>query len=162
MRMGAHSRETTITRDEEGRWFHDGVPIDQPAIEAAFDRWIDRAPDGRFCLRNSVNWAYVTIIGAPITVRRVSFEAGGEVLLSLSDGRTEALVPRTLRQSTSGEIYCDVREGTMSARFSRQASFALGERFEEDSAGFYLAIGSARVRPPMVSDPVQLASTRSG
>ena len=59
------SRETTIRRDVHGRWFHDGAPIEQANVERAFDTWVDRAPDGRYCLKNDIHWVYVAIEGAP-------------------------------------------------------------------------------------------------
>jgi hypothetical protein len=157
------SRETTITRDREGRWFHDGEPIAQQAIERAFDRWIDRAPDGRYILKNSVNWAYVRVDGAPIFVRSVSLE-GEAVFLRLSDDRRERLVSSTLRQGLlDGALYCDVRAGTMSARFDRSAGFLLVDRVGgEDEAGPFLALDGRRVRPPVLEDPLTPSGAGAG
>jgi hypothetical protein len=150
------SRQTAISRDAEGRWFEGGSPIDQPAIERAFDRWIDLAEDGRFCLRNSVNWAYVEIEGAPIFVRRAFLDHEG-ALLVLSDETNERLEPRTLRQGPEGALYCDVRGGRLAARFDRSAVFALAEALGEDEAGVYVELGGVRVRPPSVDDPLNSA-----
>lgn len=149
--MSELSRETRIRRDRYGRWFDGDDPVDQPAIERAFDRWIDVAEDGRYCLRNSVNWAYVSIEGPPIFVRQAVRSSAGLELV-LSDGRLERLDPSTLALDEGGAIYCRVREGKLSARFEHGAALSLGEQVEQDEAGPYLAIGEARYRFGLASD----------
>lgn len=153
------SRETTIRRDAQGRWFHDGDPVENPAVARAFDRWIDRADDGRWCLKNSANWAYVEIEGAPIFVRDLRLE-GGAALLELSDERSEPLEPSTLRRDRAGVLYCTVRGGRLPAQFTRRAMWALEPVVAEDEAGVYLALSGAKVRPPEVAEP--LAGTSAG
>ena len=99
------SRETTIVRDAEGHWFHDGMPLDQPNLERAFDRWVDRAEDGRYSLKNDINWAYITLHGAPFFVRALRIEPDERVILSLSSDREEPLRPGTLRIDRAGALY---------------------------------------------------------
>lgn len=135
------SRETTIRRDAEGRWWHDGEPVVNEGVARAFDRWVDVAEDGRFCLRNEVNWAYVEIEGPPVFVRRV--RARGEALeLELSDGRTEALAEASLVADGEGQLACRVREGRLDAGFSRRAMLDVVDWLEEDGPGWRLRVGS--------------------
>lgn len=153
------SRETRIRRDARGRWFDGHEPIDHPGIARAFDRWVDRADDGRFILKNSVNWAYVEIEGAPLFVRQVVL--GGErVQLVLSDGQAEPLDPRTLRQGPDGVLYASVRGGSMAAAFDRDAAMAMAEALGEDEAGVFMAVGEERARVRVVSDPLAEALAR--
>jgi hypothetical protein len=163
--LQGRSRETTIRRDAQGRWFHDGDPLEHPNLVRSFDRWIERAQDGRYCLKNDINWAYVTIEGPPMFVRAVRFDAhadgrdgGGAdadgVRLVLSNDREEGLVPDTLRQGEDGALYCDVAGGTMVARFDRHAQAQLARVLGEDAGGVYLGLAGARVRPPVVRDPL--------
>ncbi len=140
------SRETKIRRDRHGRWFDGEAPVTNPAVASAFDRWIDRAPDGRYCLKNSVNWAYVEIEGAPIFVRAVRILAD-RIELSLSDGRTETLDPSTLSTDLEGRLTCRVRAGTMPAELSRAAMIQLEPIVEEDEDGVFLRIDGEAVRP---------------
>lgn len=138
------SRETRIRRDRHGVWFDGEEPIDQAAIARAFDAWIDVADDGRLCLRNSVNWAYVSVEGAPVFVRQARRD-GDVILLQLSDGRTEALDPMTLAIDPEGALHCRVRAGALWARFDHAAAIALAEHIEEGEAGPQLVLGrSAR------------------
>lgn len=139
------SRETTIRRDAAGQWFHDGEPVVNEQVARAFDRWIDRADDGRYILRNDVNWAYVEIEGAPFFVRSVDPGAVG-VTLFLSDQRTEALDPTTVRAADDGRIFCRVRGGAFEAEFTRKATLQLEPLVEEDDEGVYLNVNGVKAR----------------
>ena len=156
--LKGRTRESTIRRDALGRWFHDGEPIEHPLITRAFDRWVSRADDGRYCLKNEVDWAYVAIEGPPLFVRSLRVEALGRIYLRLSDEQEQELDPSTLRQDQDGALYCDARRGTMAARFDRHAMARLQELIEEDEKGVYLKLGENRVRPPLVADPLRPGS----
>ena len=147
------SRETTIRRDAEGRWYQDGIPLEHPNLVRAFDRWIERAEDGRYCLKNDINWAYVTIEGAPLFVRSIAIEPEG-MRLRLSDEREELLDVETLRLGPDGALYCDARGGTMPARFDRHAMFQLEPVLGEDDGGLYIEVAGRRAHPPVALDPL--------
>lgn len=151
------SRETTIHRDADGKWFHDGEPVENEKLARAFDSWVERAPDGRYCLKNAINWAYVTIDGAPFFVRSVHV-VGDVARLTLSNQKQIELDPSSLREGPEGALYCDV-EGGMTARFDKHAASQLADLLEEDEQGTYVRAGTKRVRPPRVSDPVRHPST---
>jgi uncharacterized protein len=152
--MAGLTRETTIRRDAQGRWFHDGQPLEHPGLTRAFDGWIELAEDGRFCLKNDINWAYVAIEGPPLFVRSVDL-GGSTVMLRLSDGRVEPLDPATLREGPDGALYAQARAGTMAARFDTPAAMQLGDLAKEDDQGVYLHIAGAKVRPATTSDPLR-------
>jgi uncharacterized protein len=147
------SRETTIHRDTRGQWTQDGVPLEHGNLVRAFDRWVDRAEDGRFCLKNELGWAYVTIEGAPLFVRAVRIDAEG-ALLVLSDDREERLDLQTLRVAPDGALHCDARGGLLPARFDRHAQAQLAPLLHEDEAGVHVTLGGVTVTPPMVADPL--------
>jgi hypothetical protein len=148
------SRETTIRRDDQGRWYSDGELLEHPKLVRAFDRWLDRAEDGRYCLRNDINWAYVAIEGPPLFVRTVTLEPNALPLLTFSDDRSERLGPKSLRQGPDGALYCDARDGTFTARFERHAMQQLESLLREDDQGVYLLLENERIRPRVVSDPL--------
>jgi hypothetical protein len=163
--ISGRSRETTIRRDAQGRWFSDEQPLDHPNLCRAFDSWLDIAEDGRYCLKNDINWAYVTIEGPPLFVRSVRLEPLGAVFLALSNGSEELLNVASLRQGPDGALYCDARNGRFAARFDRSAMQQLESVLKEDEHGVYLALGTQRVRPRVAADPltpVALAATESG
>ncbi|MEQ8274138.1 MAG: hypothetical protein RMA76_05875 [Deltaproteobacteria bacterium] len=149
------TRETTIRRDALGRWFHDGALVENPQVKKAFDRWIDRAEDGRYCLKNEVNWAYVEIEGPPLFVNDVQLGEGGAVWLLLSDERREKLDPATLSMDGDGILHCRARDGTFEAKFTSTASFRLEPLLGEDDEGLFLEIEGKRVRPTeRAADPL--------
>lgn len=150
--LQGRTRETTIARDNLGRWFHDGQPLEHVNLVRSFEGWIERADDGRYCLKNDINWAYFTLEGPPYFVRSASVE-GDEVKLVLSGGYVETLNASTLRQGEDGALYCDVR-GDLVARFDRHAQLSLQEHIHEDAAGVFLAIGTRKLRPRVVKDPL--------
>ncbi len=147
------SRETRIRRDARGRWFNGDEPITHPNLVQSFDQWLDRAPDGRFCLSNDINWAYVAVEGAPVFVRAAHIE-GDAVVLRLSGDLEERLDPATLRQGPDGVLYCDVREGRLPARFDSHAAAQLAPLLGEDARGIYLELAGRRFEPPVRDDPL--------
>ena len=95
--LQGRTRETQIRRDARGRWFNGEDRIDHPNLMRSFDSWIDRAEDGRFCLSNSINWAYIDIEGPAYFVKDIS-ATNDEITLHLSGGLEETLDPGSLRQ----------------------------------------------------------------
>jgi len=152
------SRETKIRRDDRGRWWNDGVAVSHPSLARAFDAWIELAEDGRYCLKNDVNWAYFTLDGPPLFARsaevRRDEDGDAEIWLSLSDGRLERLDPATLRESPDGALYCDARGGTMPCRLERAAMMALADLFDADGDGTMVVLGEAAVRPHATDAPL--------
>jgi uncharacterized protein len=146
------SRETTIVRKADGSWFHDGERIENPKLCRAFDAWIKRAPDGRYCLENDINWAYFTLEGAPFFVRSARIEGSGAALL-LSDAKWVELDFRTLRSGPDGALYCTAYPG-MPARFDAHAAVQLGDLLDEDEQGPYFVVEGEKIRPPQLDDPL--------
>jgi uncharacterized protein len=127
------SRETTIVLDREGVFWHDGQRVDHPGLAQAFASWIDVDPDtGRYILRNSINWAYITVEDAPFQVRALD---GWDVVLS--DGTREPLDVQSLRLGENDVPYCTVK-GRFPARFSRGAMVTLLERARAEGERYVL------------------------
>lgn len=154
--LQGRTRETKIRRDKNGRWFNDGQLLEHSKLCRSFDSWIDRAEDGRFCLSNDINWAYVEIEGPAYFVRSVELSDQG-VKLTLSGARHELLDGSTLRQGQDGALYCDVREGRCPALFDNHAALRLAELIGEDDAGTFVELPTGKVRPPVVDEPLGAA-----
>lgn len=140
------SRESTIRLDREGRFFHDGAPVEHPRLEAAMHSWIGRHPDdGRYILTNGYDWTYVTVEDAPFVVRGIKAEHG-RVILTLSDGSEEPWEPASTRSGDGGALYVKVKltskGGPFEARFSRHAQASLAPFLVElDGAPAVLVAG---------------------
>ena len=153
--LKGRTRETKIRRDARGRWYNDDDPVNHPNLARSFDGWIDRAHDGRFCLSNSINWAYVEIEGPAYFVKDAEGSEQG-IRLRLSGGREEWLQGDTLCQDTQGALWCAVREGRCPARFDNHALSKISDYVGSDDQGPYLLVGGDMVRPPEVADPLSL------
>src|SRR5689334_11217408 len=129
--LTGRTRETSIRRDAFGRWWNGDERIDHPGVARSFDGWIERAEDGRLCLSNDINWAYVRVEGPPYFVRAVHWE-GDAAVLTLSGERHERLDPTTLRADRDGVLHCDVLGGTLAARFDNHAAMQLAERIASE------------------------------
>ena len=133
-----HTREDSgLVLDREGRWFHDGEPVEHPRIIEAFNRGLERDEAGRYVLRFGDDWCLVTVEDAPLQVDGLVC-AGDEIVVTLSSGLTERLRPQTL-SVRGGVLYC-VAESGLTARFSRSAQFALGSLLEERPGGYVLVL----------------------
>ncbi len=121
------SRESSIVLDREGRFWHDGDRIDQPALEEALRTWIARHPDdGRLILTNGYDWCYFRAEDAAFVVDSLRVGSAGDVTLRLFDGSEEPLDPATLSLGAAeGVVYARVKGGRFDARFSRHAQTQL-------------------------------------
>lgn len=165
--LTGRTRETRIRRDAAGRWFDGDDAITHAGLVQALDGYVDRAEDGRLCLRNSINWAYASIEGPPYFVRSIALDGDG-VTLRLSGGRLTPLRPETLMEDEDGALYCMVpgpeggaTELCLLARFDNHAANQLAPLLDEDAHGVYLSLAGQRVRPPRVrvTDPSSATPT---
>lgn len=142
------TRETAIRRDALGRWWNGDDPISHPLVAKSFDGWIERAPDGRYCLKNDINWAYVAIEGPPYFVRSVELErpSADAVWLRLSGELRERLEPRTLIEAEDGSLECEVRGG-LRARFTTHALEGLSPILVETEEGVGLQSDAGVIAP---------------
>lgn len=137
------TRESKIRIDREGNFWHEEERVEHPGLARALASWIAiDSETGRYVLRNGLDWCFVTVDDTPLVVRTATVSEYGEVTLGLSDGTEEALDPATLRVDEDGVVYCDVRAGTLPARFSRAAAFALLSRARMEGETYVLALSS--------------------
>jgi len=142
-------REYRYTVDLDGRIFHDGSEITDPAVLRFFLRVMERTPEGRFLVlcQGERNWFAAP--DTPFVVQRARCTCeGGDLraveLLFAGDYR-EPLDPGTLAADAS-HLYCRVRRGAFLARFGRVAVSQLGAHLEETEGGVALRL-SGRAHP---------------
>lgn len=134
-------RRTGIRLDREGRFWHEGREIEHRGLRRGLLRWLDVLDDGRPILRlDALRYAYIDVEDAHLLVTSLSWD-GDVARLVLNDGSEETLDPETLRVGDDHAMYCSVRGGTLEARLTRPAYYALAERIEESSGAFGLRLG---------------------
>jgi uncharacterized protein len=146
------SRESTLVLDGEGRFSHEGAPVEHPKLAEALHTWIARHPDdGRFILTNGYDWTYFRVEDVPYFVRAVHDE-GGDAILVLSDGTREPLDPETVRANERGELYVvvkrDAKGGPFDAKLTRFAQTQLAPFLEESGGEAVLVTKRGRARIP--------------
>jgi hypothetical protein len=149
-------REYRYQVDRDGRVFHDGTEIVDPAVLRFFLRAMARADDGR-CLvlcQGERNWFEAA--DTPFVVQRLRLNVAGAALraveLSFAGDYREALDPRTL-ETERDLLFCRIRGGLFRARFGRTAVQQLAPFLLETGEGTVLLVDGAR-HPVRATAPV--------
>ena len=150
-------RGRRLWRDARGQWWDGEQRVTHPGLARALDGWVDRAPDGEWCLRNALGWVPVRIDGPPYRVVSVALQAE-PVVLTLSGGRREPLEPETLRLGPHEDLWCTVLPSRLPARFERAPAYALLERFGEEREGrLGVRIGGRFYPLPRLDEPMRVS-----
>ena len=140
-------REYTYRVDGEGRIFHDGSEIVDPATLRFFLLALQRTPEGRWLAlcQGERNWFATD--DTPFVIQRLMLRVTDGRLdgadLCLAGDYREALDPATLEQD-GGRLSCRVRKGSFKARFGRVALQQLAPWLVEDVQGPALVMGGRR------------------
>jgi hypothetical protein len=140
-------RQSGIRLDAEGRFWHEGQEVTHHGLRAAFFRWLDRNPDGKYVLRLDENrFVYLDVDDAPFVIRTLRWE-GDQPIALLSDGSEEALACGTLR--LEGERAYATVKNKLPARVSSSAWAVLAERVTTRDGAYWLdaAGGPYRLGP---------------
>jgi hypothetical protein len=133
------SRESTIVLSKEGRFFHDGEPVEHAGMHQAFASWLRRHPDdGRYILSNGYDWTYLTVEGPCRFVRAVR-AVDGRPQLVLLDGLEARLEPHALRVDQQGKLSVELPGGEP-ASFTAAAQLELSPWLEEREGTVGVAI----------------------
>lgn len=146
------SRESQIRVDRDGHIWHQGERVLHPGLARTLARWIDIDENGRYVMRNALDWCFITVDHTPLVVRNVVLETDPamRIEVELSDDSTEALDLSTVQVDPDGVVYAHVRNAKLLARFDRQPSFKFLEHVEADAKGimvFQLGSKTARIAP---------------
>ena len=143
-------RSFGLVLHRDGRFTHEGVPIRNKKLRAAFERSVRYLPAERvYVVQLGRFRGVVDVEEAGFFVRGVDLARG---VLRLSDGSEEALEPASLRLSPSGDgaLLCTVKRalapGGLPARFDRGAQAELLLGVEEGTGGLRLRVADA-LRP---------------
>jgi hypothetical protein len=127
--------------------------VTHPGLKAAFYRWLDRNPDGRWVLRlDAARFVYLDVEAEPFVVRSLRWEGSRPIAL-LSDGSEEPLDCASLRLREEGGAVATVK-GRFPARLASPAWNALAPHlFEDGTGGTLLDAAGGPYRLEAVSGP---------
>jgi hypothetical protein len=137
-------REYNYRVDREGRIFHDGTEIVDPATLRFFLLALQPTPDGRWLAMCQGERNWFEFPDTPFVVQRVGLEITdgrlGAVELRLAGDYREPLDPDTLEHDGM-QLFCRVRKGAFRARFGRIAMQQIAPWIIEEGGSPTLALG---------------------
>ena len=146
------TRESRIRIDADGRVWHEGERVLHEGLARALASWVDfDDATGRYVMRNSLDWCFVTVDRTPLVVRSV-VPRGDSFELELSDGSAEPLRPETLRVAPDGAVFAYARGGALLAGFDRSAAFALLEHAVPVGDGYALRVGERELPMTLLAE----------
>ena len=137
----------------DGSWTHEGVPISNPRLRAAFDRSVRFLPaEGVFVVQLGRFRGQIEVEEAAFFVRGFDAASGR---IALSDRSEEPLAPESLHVSPrDGAFLCrvkrDLSAAGLLARFGHAAQAELLAAVEEHAGQARLRIGGREVALPQL------------
>jgi len=139
-------REYHYRVDGDGRIFHDGTEIVDPATLRFFVLAMQRQPDGRHLVMCQGEQNWFEAADTPLVVQRLRLHVADglqRVELGLPGGHWEPLDFASL-STERGHLYAGVRRGQLRARFGRVAMQQLAPHLAADGSGAALVVAGAR------------------
>ena len=137
-------RSLGLVLHRDGRFSHEGQPIANRRLHAAFERGVRYLPgDGKYVVQLRHFRGQLDVEEAGFFVRSVDLESGG---LALSDGSRDRLDPASLRGSAldADALLCTVKRDRVAhglpARFTHSAQAELLLGVEEREGRFALRV----------------------
>ncbi len=139
-------RQVGLRLDRSGRLWQYDREITHPRLRRAILRWLDRRDeDGRPIVRlDEQRYAYIEVEDAELLALSARWDSD-RAFLMLSDGSEEELAYASLRVGPGDALYCDARDGRLTARLTTPAYYSVAERIEaRDDGGFELVAAGSR------------------
>lgn len=128
------SRESTIVLHADGRFTHDGEPVERRDFHEALHRWLRVHPDdGRYILSNGYDWTYLRVEDTPRFVVSVKGTPPLPPTLVLADGTEEVMDPASLVVDGEGVLFTRVGSDRQEARFLRLAQVEIAPWLSADA-----------------------------
>jgi hypothetical protein len=133
--------------DKEGTWFHKGAPIIHRELLLLFYQSICLDGQGHYIIRLRDQVCRLDVEDTPFVIVRTEFAPAGSdgekdrFILYLIDDTKEELAPETLSIGAANVLYCKIRGGGFTARFSRPSYYQLAQHIkEEPETGRYFLV----------------------
>jgi hypothetical protein len=140
-----------LALDKDGRFLHEGTPVEHPRVVAMLHRGLGRAPDGRPTVRFGETWAYLQVEDTLYRAVQATLREAGGVLAGLVahlDDGTDHPVPldgRSVALSDDDVLCLRVKEGAEWARTSPGVHARIAAHLVDTPAGLALRTASGDV-----------------
>lgn len=135
--------------DRDGKWFHKGAEMIHRGIILDFYRALSTDSYGNYIISLGNERCYVEAEDTPFVVTRAIFaqeEGTGleSISLFICDDTVEKLDPASLRIGEKNILYCTIRKGAFTARFSRAAYYQIAGYIKEEGDKYYLPLNDLK------------------
>ncbi len=140
--LESENPEDVIILDKNGRWWHNGEPFKNRKIIDFFNQSICITTEGTFVLQYDRYIFPITVEDVPVFITGARFEGFAEfekIFINLSTGKEEELDISTLVYKNN-TLYCNVGDGTFTAKFHRSPAFHVLDRLDESNGHYFLNI----------------------
>jgi uncharacterized protein len=129
-----------IRIDKEGVWYYKGNEIFRDEIVKFFYQNLKKDEAGRYLIELENDCCYLEVEDTPYVVKAIykcTLESANEecIHLLLSDQSTEKLNCDSLWAGRDNVLYCSVKKGAFSARFSRASYYQIAAFIECSDCG---------------------------
>jgi hypothetical protein len=137
-----------IRIDKEGVWYYNGAEMIRKDIVLLLSQNLTRDEAGNYLVDLNEERCSVEVEDTPFVVQNVSYINGHDkdyFTIALSDESVEELALNSLCMSDTNVLYCVVKKGKFSARFSRPAYYQLAAYIGHDDANdaFFIALNGS-------------------
>ena len=137
-------RQSGLSIDIDGHWWHDGTPFEHEGIIAALNQGIELHPDSAEpIVRIGEQWCYIEVAGTtPFLGNRLQVTEAGQVSLKLNTSENIETKDASWHLQF-GALHCHLADGRL-IRLSRHAQAKLADYLEESTDGYYIVTAAGR------------------
>ncbi|MGA3280329.1 MAG: DUF1285 domain-containing protein [Smithella sp.] len=140
-----------IKIDKDGIWYYNGAHMFRKEILSVFFQNLRIDECGRYLIELGLERCYLHVedtafVVAAVYKTKLPCSGGEQIEILLNDDSCEKLETNSLYTGRDNVLYCRVKEGRFTARFSRNSYYQLAEFIEqsENGADFYINLNGEK------------------
>jgi len=140
-----------IKIDKDGIWYYNGAHMFRKEILSIFFQNLRIDECGRYLIELGPERCYLHVedtafVVAAVYKTKLPCNGGEQIDILLNDDSCEKLETNSLYTGRDNVLYCRVKEGRFTARFSRNSYYQLAEFIEqsENGADFYINLNGEK------------------
>jgi hypothetical protein len=133
----------SIYIDKEGRWFHKGVEMVHRDFIRLFYQHMEMDSLGRYVIDLGGDRCYLEVADTAFVIWRTVYRDDPDqprFILYLSDDSQEDLAPDSLYVGKDNVLYCEIKNRSFPARFTRPAYYQITQYIEEEDNKYFLPL----------------------
>jgi uncharacterized protein len=140
-----------IKIDKDGLWYYNGAHMFRKEILTVFFEHLKIDECGKYSIELGPERCYLEVEDTAFVVEavyknRIPDNGREQIEIVLSDDSCEILEMNSLQEGKDNVLYCRVKDGRFTARFSRKSYYQLAEFIEEseNGAGFFIDLNGEK------------------